>query len=265
LLQNTSLLWSVKFPEQPETSYLFGTMHVRDQRAYAFIGQAYEKIEACERIALEFNLDEAPTGLEPSLVQLPDGLTLDQLIPEKKFRKMRAFLLRTCRVDLWQLRSFTPFFITNTITNQILAQDMPVALDEQLWRYARQQGKPGFGLETYNEQLRILNSIPLEDQVKSLVWISQHLRNYRQSIKRMADLYETGDIYRIYRAAKRSASGARALLLYRRNEIMAERIALEARSGSVFFGIGAGHLAGGKGVLRLLKREGARVRACLEV
>jgi hypothetical protein len=41
---------------------------------------------------------------------------------------------------------------------------------------------------------------------------------------------------------------------------MADRIAAYASEGPVFFGIGAGHLAGGKGVLRLLKKAGAVVK-----
>jgi uncharacterized protein YbaP (TraB family) len=52
----------------------------------------------------------------------------------------------------------------------------------------------------------------------------------------------------------------RKLLLYERNTIMAERFAEIARQESLFCAVGAGHLSGKKGLLRLLKKEGFKVR-----
>jgi uncharacterized protein YbaP (TraB family) len=58
---------------------------------------------------------------------------------------------------------------------------------------------------------------------------------------------------------KKNAKGLRKMMLYHRNEVMAGRIAALARQQSLFAAIGAGHLLGGKGVLRLLKKEGLKV------
>jgi uncharacterized protein YbaP (TraB family) len=254
-----TLLWAIQFPQAEKPSYLFGTMHVQDKQAFTFIENAYQAIERCDKIALEFDLDEVPQHIDPQLIRLPAGQTLDQCIRPKVFNKMRRQLLKSYQVDLWQLRHFTPMFISNTVTSLLLAKDMPVALDEQLWLYAKAQNIPGFGIETYEEQLAILNRIPLDQQLKALVMMVRHHSAYRQKIKRMAELYATADIYRIYKAAKKSASGVRHLLLYDRNAIMAGRISEQAKTQSVFFAIGAGHLAGGKGVLRLLKHKGAKV------
>lgn len=258
--QEKSLLWEIRFKETAAPSYLFGTMHVRDFRAFTFIEQAYTKLVQCEAIALEFNLEEAPIGLDISLLHLPKGQNLEDLIPPRKLKKMRDFLIKTTQIDLFQLRQYTPFFITNTITNQILANDMPLALDQHLWQYAKKHGMSGFGLETYGEQLQILHSIPLEQQLKNMTDAIRHIGNYRRSIRKMADLYKEGNIYKIYKAAKRSASGARNLLLYKRNKVMASRMFELAENRPVFFAIGAGHLAGGKGVLRLLKHQGASIK-----
>lgn len=250
----------IKFPEQSMPSYLFGTMHVQDQTAFSFVDDAYDKLKKCNKLALEFDLDQAPKTLDPSLVSLPEGLSLDLLIPVKKFKKARAFLIKTCQIDLWQLRFFTPLFIINTLTSQLLSKDMPVALDEHLWRYAKENGIPGIGIETYQEQLQILSQIPMEQQLKDLLSICQNMKAYRRKVTKLSTVYASGDIFRIYRAAKKSASGVREELLYRRNVIMANRMASLARQEPVFFAVGAGHLAGGKGVLRYLKRHGAKIR-----
>ncbi len=255
-----TLLWQFEKEEAPGPSYLFGTMHVQDQRAFTFKEQAYQKIEACEMMALEFDLGEVPVGANPALIQLPKGLTLDQLIPEKKFAKIRKMFLKTAGVDILPLRRFSPMVVSNMINETILSRDMPMSLDEHLWQYAKAAGKPVTGIETYQEQLEILQRIPLEYQVQALIWMGQNISRHRRQLRRMAEIYESGDIFQLYRSAKRSASGLRQLLLYRRNEIMAERIAGLASQQAVFCAIGAGHLAGGKGVLRLLKQRGFRLK-----
>jgi uncharacterized protein YbaP (TraB family) len=53
----------------------------------------------------------------------------------------------------------------------------------------------------------------------------------------------------------------RKALLFDRNKIMARRFAEMARQNSLFCAVGAGHLAGQKGMLRLLKKQGFKVRA----
>ncbi|MCB9293594.1 MAG: TraB/GumN family protein [Lewinellaceae bacterium] len=255
-----TLLWEIRREEAPGPSYVFGTMHVQDQRAFAFREQAYGKIAQCDIMALEFDLGEAPAGMDPSLLRLPEGLTLTQLIPDKKFRKIRKVFRKVAGIDLYNLQYFSPIVVSNLINERILSQDMPLSLDEHLWKYARSLGKPVVGIESYREQLEILRQMPLEHQVASLVEMGQHIRRHRRQLLRMAEIYKEGDIFKLYRTARRSASGLRQLLLYRRNRIMAERLSELAAGQRVFCAIGAGHLAGGKGVLRYLKREGWRVR-----
>jgi uncharacterized protein YbaP (TraB family) len=75
--------------------------------------------------------------------------------------------------------------------------------------------------------------------------------------------YETSDIQKIFKSAKKSTKGLRKVLLYDRNKIMAQRIAVMAKEQSIFVAIGAGHLGGQKGVLRLLKKNGLKIRPVL--
>ena len=255
-----TLLWEIRREGAPGPSFLFGTMHVQDQRAFTFLQQAYEKIGECGLMALEFDLGEAPTGMDPAMVRLPEGVSLTQLISPKKFQKIRKVFRKVAGLDLNNLQSFSPMMVSNIINERILSQDMPVSLDEHLWKYAESLGKPIVGIESYREQLDILQQIPLEYQVQALVEMGQHIGRHRRQLLRMAEIYQEGDIFKLYRSARRSASGLRELLLYRRNRIMAGRIVELAEQHRLFCAIGAGHLAGGKGVLRYLKREGWRVR-----
>jgi uncharacterized protein YbaP (TraB family) len=51
----------------------------------------------------------------------------------------------------------------------------------------------------------------------------------------------------------------RSALIYRRNQHMARAFADIAREKPLFCAVGAGHLPGGKGMLRLLKQRGFRI------
>ena len=76
----------------------------------------------------------------------------------------------------------------------------------------------------------------------------------------MAALYEQADIQKLYKVARRSTKGSRRLLLFDRNVIMARRIADLSQEMTLCAAIGAGHLAGKKGVLQLLKSAGFAVK-----
>lgn len=251
-----SLLWQFGKEGGAGASYLFGTMHVQDMRAFAFLENAQEKILECGRLALEFDLAAAPAAQLTAQLQLPDGLALDFLFSAKAFAKMRRIFLKAVGLDIAHFRHVSPIVLANLINEQMLSRDMPVSLDEHLWQFARRHELPVVGIEAYEEQLEVLRQIPLEYQLHALASMARHLGRQRRQILHMAATYESGDIFKLYRAARRSASGLRGLLLYRRNQVMARRIALLAAEHPTFCAIGAGHLAGGKGVIRLLKQQG---------
>ena len=52
----------------------------------------------------------------------------------------------------------------------------------------------------------------------------------------------------------------RRILLYKRNYIITDSISKHAQGSSVFCAVGAGHLHGYKGILRLLKHKGFKVK-----
>jgi uncharacterized protein len=257
-----SLLWEFSKAGHAAPCYLFGTMHVQDMRAFAFLEQAKERLLRSGCLALELDLGQAQASLDPSLFRLPPGISLDKLLPPKKFEKLRCVLRKTAQLDIAALRQFSPILIVNLVNEGILARDMPVPLDQHLWDFAQEEGLTILGIETLEEQMQTLRRIPLEMQLQSLLSLGRNLKRYRHQILRLAEVYASGDIYKLHQAAKRSASGLRGPLLYDRNVIMADRITAWSESQSMFCAVGAGHLAGGKGLIRLLKQRGFRVWAC---
>ena len=75
----------------------------------------------------------------------------------------------------------------------------------------------------------------------------------------MMQRYANGELQALYKAAKKDAKGMRKILIYRRNRLMTKRFLELMHTQSVFCAVGAGHLPGGKGMLRFLKNAGCRV------
>lgn len=243
-------------------SYLFGTMHVRDQRAFMSLGPVLEKIQACEAFAAEFHLGDVG-DVDPQMMQIPGGQRISSLFPKKRYEKYRHILLKATGLDLVQFDNSLPFLVVNLATEHLLASEMPEPLDAYLWNLAKQSGKSLHGIETFQEQMEVLEKINLETQLKMLDGLCRNTAKFRQYLLRLADHYEKGNAQLLYKLVKQNTRGLRQLLLYRRNEIMAERIHLMAVEKSVFAAIGAAHLGGGKGVLRLLKKKGYRLTPVL--
>ncbi len=191
---------------------------------------------------------------------MPAGVTLKDFLPEKKYQKTRKVLLKSTGLDLNFFVHASPFLLTGLISAQLLGKEMPKPLDEQLWAFASSRSKRLLGIETFEEQMDILEKIPLDAQVKMLTGLISRLNNFRRHTLHMADLYQKGELQRLSKSVLKNAKGFRKILLYHRNEVMADRIFELIQTTSLFTAIGAGHLGGGKGVIRLLKAKGVRLR-----
>lgn len=234
-------------------------MHVQDLRAFSNLQFIQEKINECESFAAEFHLDHTPNKAAQKLA-IPEGVTLKDLIPGKKYEKSRRILLKATGLDLDFFIHTSPFMLTGLIGSQLLGKEMPQSLDEYLWNFAKSNDKNLLGIETFDEQMEVLEKIPLPTQVNMLLGLSSNIKSFRQHTLHLAELYQQGEFQRLTKSVKKNAKGLRKLLLYQRNEIMAERIFELVKTETLFAAIGAGHLGGGKGVVRLLKKKGLTLK-----
>ena len=255
------MLWRLGHPDFPAASFLFGTMHVQDVRAFGKWEIVREKIKDCDVFAVEFDLEDEGLTMSYSATILPEGQKLSDLIPEKKYMKLRRILLKSTGFNLDHGQRTLPFLLIGAISGNILQNDMPTSLDQHLWAFAKTEGKQVMGIETLSEQLAVLSKIPLEAQVKMLLDVGRNIGTFRKQLLHLAELYQKEELQLLHRAVKKQAGGLRKIMLNRRNEIMADRIFEMAAGQKTFAAIGAGHLWGGKGVLRLLKKKGMSVMA----
>ena len=260
--KKNALLWKIE-SDHKDPSYIFGTMHVRDQRAFGYKEIAEQKILLCDVYAAEMNLDEINQAAMADTMDMSQETSLSTLLKPKIYRRLEKLFKKQVGMPLAFFENSQPLLVTNVITESLLSVDMPLSLDATLWQFAKEQEKVTMGIESFEEQLDILSEISLDFQVKGLTDMVRNFKKFKKQLYKMTELYQQGNIRQLYKSSKKQAGNMRKLMFYDRNKIMADRIAKLVREQSIFVSVGAGHLSGGKGVLRLLKREGFKVRPVL--
>ncbi len=257
--KKNSLLWKIEGGYK-DASYIFGTMHVRDRRAFVYKEIAEEKILECDVYAAEMNLEAIDQAAMANSMDMDQDLFLSTLIKPKIYKRLEKLFRKQVGIPLIHFEKSQPLMITNLITESLLSIDMPQSLDASLWQFASEEGKVLIGIESFEEQLNILSEIPLDYQLKGLVDLVRNFKKFKKQLFKLAGLYQDGNIRQLYKDSKKQAGKMRKLMFYDRNYIMAERISKLVKEQSIFISIGAGHLSGGKGVLRLLKQNGLKLK-----
>jgi len=118
------------------------------------------------------------------------------------------------------------------------------------------------GLETVEDQIAAFDAIPLEEQVAYLV---ESIREYDATVQEVQDMisdYQAQDISSLYQMINESMAemeGGEDALLTDRNLRWIPQMEQMAKDKPTFFAVGAGHLGGPQGVIKLLQEAGYQV------
>ncbi|MBL7828794.1 MAG: TraB/GumN family protein [Saprospiraceae bacterium] len=256
-----ALLWRIIPPAGGPVSYVFGTMHVRDERAFAWLEKALIHLQSCDYFATEYDFSETDMTSYDSVMKLPEGQTLQTLLPRGAWNRLQFQAQQKLNMPAELLNHHHPMMVSTMLTTSLLTEEREQTLDETLWQQAVSLGKNIIGVESFADQVGFVKQIPLKTHVKGLVSYLKNPEKEKRQLKKMFRLYVKGDIQSLYKSAKKNLKGKRNVLLNPRNQRMALRIGAVAKERSLFCAIGAAHLAGEKGVLRLLKKAGFKVKA----
>lgn len=238
-------------------------MHVRDDRAFKLLELTKAKLSSCDHFYAEVNMEFMQSEIVVNAQKLKDGVTLSSLLGDKKYQKSKKVIAKHFQFNLDMFNDFLPILTVNQLLALHLNKEHKEALDQTLFNYAKQNNCRLHGLETMEEHLSVLAKIPIEDQLKQFKSLIKSPSKFKKKIDQMANVYETGDIYKLYKSSKKSMGQLRKLMIYDRNHLMANVI-LKNLEQSSFYAVGAGHLAGKYGLITLLKKQGVYVKPITE-
>lgn len=253
----SSLLWKIIEPDN-KTSYLFGTMHVKDDVAFQHLGFIKKRLHQCDYFKTEIDLELAKELLNPEIYLLPDEARVSELIGAKKFNKLQKIFYKSFAFNIEKWDRFLPLIIINKISESIMKEHHALSLDAHLWNEAKRLKIQCSGLETIDEQLSILSSLSIESQCKSFIEAGRNISNFRNQVLALAKHYSQQNISLLYKLTYKHLGEMRKVLLFKRNKIMADRI-ISSTEKSCFYAVGAAHLAGEKGIIAYLKKNNIKI------
>lgn len=258
-----SLLWKVEGPGLAAPSFLFGTIHLIPAGDFRFSHSADSVFGMAGKVVFEMDISDPALQLKVlKHMQLDSGKTLRSLFSEKDYHRIQRKAEKMgLNLDLFQ--NFLPVMVQqNFILKTALGSDTR-SYELFLLDKARQTGKAVVGLETAEDQVKALKSIPLDKQARMLKESVLQPKKARKELMKLIQLYKTGDTEKMYRLTTRDKNmkeGSEALLAAR-NKSWVEKLKPMMAEGPAFVAVGAAHLGGPEGLIALLEKEGYRVTA----
>lgn len=258
----SSLLWRIEGPGLEQPSYLYGTIHLLCKEDLQLTEPLRQAFAATQQLVLELDMDDP--GMFSDMQQhmvMTNGGNLKNLMDEEEYATLNQFFHDSVGMGLGLLNRFKPFVLQTFLYPNLLGCN-PVSYEEEFVRWAKKAKVEVHGLETIDRQMGVFDNIPYEEQV---TWLMEMVDDYDQSRKDLQVLITT---YRNQDLDKLSAWMVESmaeyedygtLLLDDRNTDWLPKMESFMKDQATFFGVGAGHLGGEKGVLNLLREVGYTV------
>ncbi|MBC7486881.1 MAG: TraB/GumN family protein [Cytophagaceae bacterium] len=251
------LLWKISGNGLSKPSYLFGTMHLSDKRVFDLSDSVIAKIQECEGFALEVAPDSIVQFIAAFMLNATeDTITQDfrKDLTASEYATLKQKLLEETTLDLDQIKDKSPEQIARLLNSPTLTKnDKATFLDGYLYRIALGEKKLMHGLEKVSDQTHESKSKykkGIED-LKEII----HAPEYKSFIDQLIQVYSEGDIYKINDIVA-ARDTPHLDVLHKRNQNMADRIQEISAKQTVFYAVGAAHLAGDQGIISLLKKKG---------
>jgi uncharacterized protein YbaP (TraB family) len=126
---------------------------------------------------------------------------------------------------------------------------------------AKKGKKEVVGLETVEEQFGIFDRIPDTTELRMVMDMIDDFGTQRRQFSEMSQLYRKRDLDGLGAMIQSSPdmAGMEDVMLWDRNKRWIPTMEKAMSSSPVLFAVGAGHLPGEEGVIRLLRKAGYRV------
>ncbi len=261
-------VWRVE-SEQGGQLYLCGTIHILRERDYPLPAGYETAYQNSDELLLELPPGAATSGnltlRMRELGTLPEDSRLDQWLDTADWEKVRTWAGKR-GMDSAMINRFHPWFVALmmvAVEYEVLGAGAAHGVDQHFETRARSDGKPGSGLETVEEQLALFSGMTREQELDVLQQTLAELETVEKEYEAMIQAWRKGDLDQLQSMLFREASRHPELMnlfLTRRNHAWVPRLAGLLREGrKVMVLVGAGHLGGEDGVLRLLEQEGFRI------
>lgn len=261
---DNALLWKISGNGLTAPSYLYGTIHMTCDASLD--AKVLDALDATSRLYLELDMDDPKlqSAMMGGMI-MKDGVTMSSLASAEDFAAVDELLKKTTGVSAKMLDNVKPVMVTSMLLPGMF-DCAPQATEAVLMQISQEQKEEILGLETVEEQLAVFDAIPYKQQMQELVKTARSgMASDKEELKKMMDIYNRKDITALlefmHTSENKMYSEHNDVLLTNRNRNWISKIEAAAKAAPTFFGVGAAHLAGEQGVIKLLRKKGYKVEA----
>lgn len=278
---NAQLLYKISGNGLEKPSYIVGTDHLAPGNFADSIPGLKDAFASCKQIYGELDMqdalsDENRDKLEKAQL-LPEGTTLSSLLTKEQMDRVNTLMRETIGADMTnpmlaaQFDKMTPMALSTTLTVFAFIKKSPNfnpmnLLDSHLQLLAQKQGMVIKGLETVDFQVEVLYGSSLEKQVEELMCVVDNFDDVVEMAEFVTAAYFSQDLDQLLDVTNEEGQGPCASspesndnLIYNRNANWVKAMPDIMRQAPTFFAVGAAHLCGDRGVLRLLEQAGYKI------
>lgn len=256
------LLWEITRPGRP-SNYIFGTMHSEDPRVMTLPARVQASFDDSNSLTLEILPGPELRGAN-KMMFFTDERTLASVAGERLFQEVVS-AMEEYGLPAEVVVKMKPWAVFTTLS--VPKPKTGIFLDVSLYHMALQKKMQTLALESVEEQLRIFDDLPMDEQVSLMEKSLQERHTISEQINTLTEAYIARDLKQLQEISDKFAPqddpAARRFmqrLIGDRNLSMVKRMLPQLEQGSAFIAIGALHLPGRQGILALLAKKGYRVR-----
>ena len=274
-----NLLWKISGNGLEKDSYLYGTIHMIAKDKFFMTPSTEKAIGEVERMTFEINMEDMNNmGMMMSMMMnafMKDGGSLKKLLTAEEYKLVDA-KFQELGLPIALFDRVKPMFTSMMTSMDMSGGMLPEAGDDsgivsyemEFMELAKKRKIEMQGLETVEYQMSMFDSIPYEAQAQMLV---ESVRSSSaegsaetDELEMMTELYVTQNINGMSDMMESEEGGMADygdVLLVNRNRNWIPIMTEQMKDKSTFFAVGAGHLGGKEGVIRLLRKAGYEVEA----
>ena len=234
-------------------------MHVQDPRLFILGDSLLNAISNSEGFANEIDLNQiTPMITEIIQQEISNAVFVKKLVSKEVFDRYGPALSKKLNKPAEEITTTDILKEKNKwIDESMKGKKMQTFLDAYLTGLADRQGKWIGGIEDFSDQTSLINSLVDESDIKQLAYGDK--TGESAEMEKMTTIYLNNDLEGFQLLINGMDSNYKDKLLIRRNHKMAFRIDSLAHIRSMVFAVGAAHLPGEEGLIRLLRAKGYTV------
>lgn len=280
------ILYRISGKGLEKPSYIVGTYHLAPASFADSIPGMKTAIEGTQQVCGELDMMDAfkPENAARLMQSqmLPEGTTLSSLLTAEQLERLNKLLLEEMGSNLndeafaAQIDKMTPAALSTTLSlssymKKVESFNPMELIDNYFQMLALQNGKAVKGFETVDFQMGVLFGAPLEKQVNDLMCMVDHFEDTEEMVNLITTAYFSQDLTLIEEAMEQESKidcgtteEDEDILINNRNRNWVELMPDMMAEQPTLFVVGAGHLCGEKGVLKLLEKAGYTIEGMKE-